>query len=145
MIICNINFKDCQKSFPNIYFYSEQLFFAFSLYSEDVFFEYNNKIYFLIVYKDSIKDYWKLGKIFLKKYPFMFDYDKKIISYVHLKKVWNQKKNTKKKKPNLNNDRNNNKKINNIKEYILLVLLVVGIFIGLYFGKRIWNKIWLFK
>ena len=140
MIICNINFKDCQKSFPNIYFYSEQLFFAFSLYSEDVFFEYNNKIYFLIVYKDSIKDYWKLGKIFLKKYPFMFDYDKKIISYVHLKKVWNQKKHTKKKKPNLNNARNNNKKINNIKEYILLVLLVVGILIGLYFGRRIWNK-----
>ena len=80
MIICDISFKNYQNSFPGVYFYSEQLFFAFNVYPEDVFYEYNNKIYFLIIHKDSITNFWRLGKIFLKKYPFMFDYDKKIIT-----------------------------------------------------------------
>ena len=64
MIICELSFRNYKKTFPNIYFYSEQLFFAFNLRQDDVFYEYNNKIYFLVVYKDSIKNYWKLGNIF---------------------------------------------------------------------------------
>ena len=138
MIICELSFRNYQKSFPSIYFYSEQLCFAFNLNHDDVFFEYKNKIYFLVAYKDSIKNYWKLGNIFLKKYPFVFDYDKKIISYVHLKKVWSPKKNNTKDK--IKNKNNNNKIFKNFKEYSLIVLLVIGIFIGLFIGKRIWNK-----
>ena len=138
MIICDISFKNNKRSFPGIYFYSEQLFFAFNLYHEDIFYEYNNKIYFLIVHKDSINNYWRLGKIFLKKYPFMFDYDKKIISYVHLKRVWNPKKHGKKLKNETKQDTNNNS--DKIKEIIIIILLIVGIFIGLFIGKRIWNK-----
>ena len=47
--------------------------------------------------------------IFLKKYPFMFDYDKKLISYVHLKRNWNPKKQTKnRKRKNEQNINNNN-------------------------------------
>ena len=79
IIICKSNFKEKMSSFPNIYFYNEQLFFAFSLNHEDLFYEYNNKIYFLVIRKESIDDYWQIGKIFLKKYPLMFDYDKKIL------------------------------------------------------------------
>ena len=141
MIICDIIFNNYKKSFPNVYFYSEQLFLAFNLNSDDIFYEYNNKIYFLIVYKDTVKNFWKLGKIFLKKYPFMFDYDKKIISYIHLKRVWNPKKHSKK-ETNKNNTTNiaKNNKIKNVKEYILIILLVIGIIIGLVIGKRIWNK-----
>ena len=144
MIICDISFKNYQKSFPGIYFYNEQLFFAFNLYAEDIFYEYKNKIYFLIIHKDSIKNYWRLGKIFLKKYPFMFDYDKKIISYVNLKSTWkphnnnknNQKENENEKKAKNENNGDNNK----IKDYILIVLLIIGIIIGVFLGKRIWNK-----
>ena len=137
MIICNISFKNNQRSFPGVYFYSEQLSLAFNLYANDIFYEYNNKIYFLIVYKDSIKNYWRLGSIFLRKYPFMFDYDKKIISYVHMRKTWKPKNHTKKKKVKIQENQSNSK---NIKEYILYILLVIGIFIGLFIGKRIWNK-----
>ena len=64
MIICELSFRNYKITFPNIYFYTEQLFFAFNLRQDDVFYEYNNKIYFLVVYKDSIKNYWKLGNIF---------------------------------------------------------------------------------
>ena len=143
MVICDIIFNNYKKSFPNVYFYSEQLFLAFNLNGDDIFYEYNNKIYFLIVYKDTVKNFWKLGKIFLKKYPFMFDYDKKIISYVHLKRVWNPKKHSKKESNKNNSNTTNiekNNKIKNVKEYILIILLVIGIIIGLVIGKRIWNK-----
>ena len=141
MIVCDITFNNYKKSFPNVYFYSEQLFLAFSLNSDDIFYEYNNKIYFLIVYKDTVKTFWKLGKIFLKKYPFMFDYDRKIISYVNLKRTWNPKKHSKKEtNKNNTNIKDNNFKIKNVKEYIVIILLVIGIIIGLFIGKRIWNK-----
>ena len=137
MIICDLSFKDNQRSFPGLYLYNEQLFFAFNLYSKDVFYEYNNKIYFLIVHKESVKDFWRIGRIFLKKYPFMFDYDKKLISYVHLKKTWNPKKQSKSQKSKNDQNFNNN---SNFKEFIIYVLLFIGIIIGLFIGKRIWNK-----
>ena len=137
MIICNSDFKNNINSFPGIYFYSEQLFFAFNLYHDDIFYEYNGKIYFLVIHKDSVKN-WRLGKIFLKKYPLMFDYDKKIISYVHLKRAWNPKKHGQKKTLK-QKDKNINKQSNN-KEYIAIILLIVGILIGIFLGKRIWNK-----
>jgi hypothetical protein len=139
MIICDLSFKDNQRSFPGIYLYSEQLFFAFNLNYKDVFYEYNNKIYFLIVHKESVKDFWRIGRIFLKKYPFMFDYDKKLISYVYLKRTWNPKNHTKnqKRKNEQNNNNNNN---SNFKDFIIYGLLFIGIIIGLFIGKRIWNK-----
>ena len=142
MIICDINFKNNMKSFPGVYFYSESLFFAFNIYYTDIFYEYNNKIYFLVIHKDSIKNYWRLGKIFLKKYPFMFDYDKKIINYVHLKKEWNPKKQSKKQKDKINEKHDTTDNIDNYrtKEYAIIILLIIGVFIGLFIGKRIWNK-----
>jgi len=139
MIICDLNFKSNQRSFPGVYLYSEQLFFAFNLYSKDVFYEYNNKIYFLIVHKESVKDFWRIGRIFLKKYPFMFDYDKKLISYVHLKKTWKPKKSTNNHN-NKNEQNNDNKNNSKFKEFIIYGLLFIGIIIGLFIGKRIWNK-----
>ena len=138
MIICNINFKENMKSFPCLFFYSEHLFFAFNLDYEDLFYEYNNKIYFLIIRKEHIKDHWKIGKIFLKKYPFIFDYDKKVVSYVYLNKKWNPKMAGKRKENLINN--NDNKSNNFNKEYLLYIFLFIGIIIGIFIGKRIWNK-----
>ena len=138
MIICNINFKENMKSFPCLYFFSEHLFFAFNLGYEDLFYEHNNKIYFLIIRKEHIKDYWKIGKIFLKKYPFIFDYDKKVVSYVYLNKKWNPKMSGKKKEKLINNNDSKSQKFN--KEYSLYIFLIIGIIIGIFIGKRIWNK-----
>ena len=133
MIICDIKFKEYKKSFPGIFFYNERLFFAFNFYDNDLFYEYDNKIYFMVIRKEEIKTHWQLGKIFLKKYPLMFDYDKKIVSFIKLKKPWNIKKNIKK-----NQQSNNHDNIN--REYLIYILLILGIFIGILIGKRIWNK-----
>ena len=139
MIICNINFKDNMKTFPAIYFYNEQLFFAFNLNYNDLFYEYSGKIYFLVIRKEDITNYWQIGKIFLKKYPLMFDYDKKIVSYVHLNKGWNPKKHNKN-PDKLLKDKTNNKNKNINKEYTIYIFLLIGIIIGIIIGRRIWNK-----
>ena len=138
MIICNIKFKENMGTFPGIYFYREQFFFAFNLKHEDLFYEYNNKIYFLIMRKENIVNYWKIGKIFLKKYPFIFDYDKKIVSYVYLNKEWNPNK-TPKNKNNLSDKNSINKNAFN-KEYSIYFFLIIGVIIGIFIGKRIWSK-----
>ena len=139
MIICNSNFKENMSSFPCIYFFIEQLFFAFNLCYEDLFFEYNGKIYFLILRKESIKNYWKIGKIFLKKFPLIFDYDKKIISYVYLNKhKWEHSKCLKYKEKLIDNNEQNSQMFN--KEYLIYIFLIIGVFIGILIGKRIWNK-----
>ena len=139
MIICNLNFKENMVSFPCTYFYIEQLFFAFNLCYEDLFFEYKDKIYFLILRKEHIKNYWKIGKIFMKKFPLMFDYDKKIISYSYLNRNnWNYKKSSKNKEKLIDNNAKKNHSFN--KEYLIYIFLIIGIFIGIFIGKRIWNK-----
>ena len=138
MIICNINFKQNMNTFPDIFFYNQQLFYAFNLCWDDLFYEYDDKIYFLIIRKEHIKDYWRIGKIFLKKYPFIFDYEKKIVSYVFLKKnYWNPKIKENNKIRAINN---NNNKNSNFKEYSIYIFLFIGVIIGICIGKRIWNK-----
>ena len=128
MIICDLSFKKHVNSFPNLYLYSREFDFTFELDYNDIFLETNNKIYFLIISKDMINPVWQLGKIFMKKYPLIFDQDKKTISFVYLNKF---KKREKNKKYNYRQK---------IKDYFLFSLLFIGILIGLFIGRRIWNK-----
>ena len=127
MIICNLTFKKYLNSFPTLYFHSRELSFTFNLDYNDLFLESNDKIYFLIVYKEMLKPVWKLGKIFMRKYPFIFDQDKKTISFV-LNKFLEQKGVTEK------------NYLKTFKDFCLYSLLFVGIFIGLFIGRRLWNK-----
>ena len=56
--------------------------FTFELKPSDLFALYDNKFYYLInFYKNSESTIWSFGIIFLKKYLFVFDQDKKIIGY----------------------------------------------------------------
>ena len=128
MIVCNITFKKYLNSFPTLYLHSRELSFTFNLDYNDLFLESNDKIYFLIVYKEMIKPIWKLGKIFMRKYPFIFDQDKKTISLVYLDKFIEQKGKI---------DKNYLKRF---KDFCLYSLLFVGILIGLFIGRRLWNK-----
>ena len=53
----------------------------FTLSHGDLFYEYKNKIYFLIIFPiyGITVDYWLMGKPFIKKYKLSLDKDKKII------------------------------------------------------------------
>ena len=128
MIVCDSIIKEYLNSFPSIYFYNKELSFTFYLDYNDLFLESNNKIFFLIAYKAMIKPVWILGKIFMKKYPLIFDQDKNTISFIYLNKFIKSE--------------NYGKKsfYTKIKTFILYSLLFIGIIIGIFIGRRIWNK-----
>ena len=131
LITCDLKIKKYLKNFPNLYLYSRELSFTFNLDYNDVFIEQDNKIYFLIIGKNNIDDeVWKFGIIFMKKYPFIFDHEKKTINFINLDK-FNIELNIKGKKIFF---------FNQFKDYFLYSLLFFGIIIGLFIGRRIWNK-----
>ena len=78
------------------------------------------------------RDFWSLGNIFLKKYPFSFDYDKKTINFINIYNTENK------------NIKNNYKKFNNkLKKFwniIKNISIFIGICIGILIAKKIWDK-----
>ena len=137
LIICNLDFKKNIKTFPNIYFFSDTFSYIFNLDYNDVFMEYNDKIYFLIIFKQAINTIWRMGKIFMKKYPFIFDYDQRTISFVYLNKFGNTPNEESKK-----SKKNNNKKsfFLNVKIYIFIGLLIIAVILGIFIGKMLWKN-----
>ena len=78
-----IKYKDKMKeTFPVIYLQSNDLNYTFTIDFDDLFLENGDYIYFLI-YFDNI--YLKLGKPFLKKYQFSFNYDAKNIQFYKIR------------------------------------------------------------
>ena len=57
--------------------------YNFVLTKDDLFKEYGDKLYFLIVFDKflSLNNYWILGKPFIKKYSFLYDIDSKQIYF----------------------------------------------------------------
>ena len=68
-------------NFSSIYFNHDLFNFSFVLESKDLWIENNNEIYFMIVFSTKITNSWTLGEIFLRKYKFVFDLDRKIIGF----------------------------------------------------------------
>ena len=65
------------SNFPNLTFYNKEINYTFSFYSNELFYKFENKLFFLIIFSDYSES-WSFGKIFLKKYHVFFDRDKKI-------------------------------------------------------------------
>ena len=66
----NNKLEQFYKSYPTIYFFSVNLNYTFTLTSEDLFLEKDDKLYFMIFSKNENINNWRLGEIFLKKYFF---------------------------------------------------------------------------
>ena len=73
----NINLKE----FKEIKFNLKNVNFTFSLNSKDLFYEMDNKLYFLIYYTKINGNTWSFGKIFFNKYFLVFDSEKKLIGF----------------------------------------------------------------
>ena len=81
------NYIECDKdkinknTFPRLKFYNRDMNFNFSLGYEDLFYEHENKVYFLVIFPIYGTDvqYWYMGKPFIKKYKLFLDKDRKII------------------------------------------------------------------
>ena len=75
------------SNFPDIFFYNMELNYTFILKKEELFLKIKNKIYFLIYFTENNHfDNWVLGKPFLKKYQFYFDYQHLKIGFFKEKK-----------------------------------------------------------
>ena len=75
------NFTDNDlKKFPILLLQSSELNYIFNLDYNDLFLKTRNVYIFKIIYSGEF-GYWKLGKIFLEKYPFVFNYDSKTFGF----------------------------------------------------------------
>ena len=86
-------YYECDKdininNFENILFIHQEFSYNFTLDKNDLFVEFNNKIYFLVIFLE--KDYsgtyysvkkWVFGTPFVKKYNFIFDHNSKVILF----------------------------------------------------------------
>ena len=114
------------NSFPSIFFKKVDMEYIFELNSSDLFYKSTNgNIFFLIVF-DLHFSTTKIGKPFLKKYPFTVDNDKNTISLYVL------------------DNENINSKTNNTIIYLAILICVVIILLGLaafLLYKLYWKKI----
>ena len=119
------NKKDI-KYFPSLNFYSQQLLFTFNLDYQDLFYEQNGKYFFKIIFDKNNNIQWKLGKPFLKKYVFVYDYNSKTIGFYNEELPGGKKRS----------------KIANffINLFIAIIIICFG-FLGFYFGKKVYDKV----
>jgi hypothetical protein len=69
-----------KEKFPGVIFQSNDLNYTFTLEADDLFLESGNYIYCLLYFYSNYEG-WKMGKPFLKKYQFSFNYDAKNILF----------------------------------------------------------------
>ena len=120
---CNKDMKDIleKSEAVKLYFYHRFFGKTFELNFEDLFEEKNNFIFFKIFFDEEQNDIWRLGKPFLIKYFFSYNFDGKTISYYNL-------------------EENEDNKGTNIKTVLIVVIIILAlIFLGLGFflGKYI--------
>lgn len=83
----NYYYYHCDKNGVNytemvpISFYSKELNYTFNLTHEDLFYELEDRKYFLVLFYTDYRSliYWILGEPFLRKFQIVFDQDKKLI------------------------------------------------------------------
>ena len=126
-IVCNKSDFN-QKLFPELSFFNSERNFTFILNNDDLFYEFENKIYCLIIFPiyPIDVDYWYIGKPLLLKYKLFMDKDNKVIGLYEYE--YN----------NNNNNNNNSKEDNGKKEnykfnfiYIIIIILLIILVIGI--------------
>ena len=72
----------------NLYLYNANNNYTFVLAPSDLFTSYDNKLYYLIYFKNlETVSTWSLGLVFIRKYNLVFDQEKKIIGCYNNKEV----------------------------------------------------------
>ena len=73
--------KEKIKEFPTLYFLIKPYNLTFLFNYQELFQLHNNRLYFLIYYKNSYYSNWEVGEIFLRKYITSFNYYSKTVSF----------------------------------------------------------------
>ena len=173
MIICNSEIKNDLNKFPSLELFYLDLNFQFELDYKELFLEIDNKIYFLAIYRQyatsDSNSIWNFGKLLIKKYPFMFNEDRKTLYFVHLEKYNDHSKDSDLDKDDMdhkddntdsnisdnpdisdnNSDKNQNLPKNGTKSfwrrykiYIIIAIILIVLIIGFIFGFFFGRKVW---
>lgn len=113
--------KDISK-FPPLSLINVELEEKFIFNGEELFYEEKEFYYFKIYFNDFSPVGWLIGKIFLKKYQFIFNYDKKIIGYYSNKTINNNELGDEESNSHLSPFKNNN---SNNKIYIIIITVIL--------------------
>ena len=114
------------ENFPILFFFNRENNYNFSFNYKDLFYEFENKVYFLVVfprYPIDVK-YWYIGKPFFLKYKLFMDKDNKIIGLY--KKYTNDES-----EKDIIIQKNN--KLNILYIIIIIVLIIILIIVLYYF------------
>ena len=146
---CNENNLNL-KLFPKILFTSASYLFNFELNYKDLFVKkYDNKYYFLVLFKvnnetnsTNIKEEWKMGSPFYKKYNFTINLDARMVGFYNPNIDFEEDKEiNNENKTNINNN-NDNKDAD--KTTLIIIFSILGsvfvallMFLSFYFGMKI--------
>ena len=75
--VCNSSINI--KKFPNLKFYNSEMKYFFEFDYEDLFIKKDDKYYFIIAFIENEMKEWIFGRPFFKKFPIIFDQEKKLI------------------------------------------------------------------
>ena len=136
MFYCDIDSKDTleKSEYVKIYFNHRFLGNTFELNFNDLFEEKNNFIFFKIFFDEGSTDLWKLGKPFLIKYFFSYNFDKKTISYYNITNTNNNETKTETE----TEEEKKNKKIKIVLIVIIVVLALAFLALGFLFGRYLY-------
>jgi hypothetical protein len=115
------DYKSIIDNFPSINFYIKEFNETFILTKEDLFTEYNKMYYLNIFFLDYDENvpYWILGNIFLKKYQFIFNFERRTIGYY---------------------SRINNNSKNNFLIILFIIILIIILISLVYFYFKLTKK-----
>lgn len=137
--------KNDMIKLPILSFLNINLEERFTFGGEELFFEGKDYYYFKIYFNDFSQNSWVIGKLFLKKYQFIFNHDKKLIEYYKINITnQNEEEEEDKKGNSPYSPKNNN---NNINVYIyiisgIILIIIIGfiLLIKLYLKPLCCNK-----
>ena len=133
----NFNTNDIKK-FPTIFFEHVNYNYTFSLTHDDLFEEFKDNILFLVYSQKSATGFWRLGKLFLKKYKFIFNQDSKTIGFY--KKNYNEHdKNEREKGEEKNTFGFLTNKFFWIN-FVWIIACIICLGVGAYFGHNYFKK-----
>ena len=78
---CDADSEFKVEKFPTLYFSNKKFNYTFELDYNDLFVKKGKKYFFLMILPSSYTEHFEMGKIFLKKYFFTYDLDKKTINF----------------------------------------------------------------
>jgi len=128
---CDANSEFKVEKFPSLYLTEKKFNYTFELNYKDLFVKKGNKYFFLMILPSSHTEHFEMGKVFLKKYFFMYDLDKKTINFYNENIPIT-------KKEEIINQQNSSDSIYLI--IFAIVLIIAACAIGFYFGIKLYEK-----